>query len=193
MQDTSLTLLEAARCGLADGWERLDSLYRPFIYSWLRGNDVVHHDANDLAQSTMTVIAGKLAEFEHNGQQGAFRTWVRRIMAFEIKRHWRDESTRNRHVGTHGDTIHRLEGVADEGSELVAAWDRQHDEFILNQLLQQITPEFQRATILAFRKSAIDEQPVAEVARELNLSEGAVYIARSRVLKRLREAAAELL
>lgn len=193
MEDTSQTLLDAAKCGVAEGWERLDKLYRPFIYTWLRGNDVAHQDADELAQATMAVVMQKLADFEHSGRAGAFRTWVRRIMAFEIKRHWRDESTRNRHLGERGCTIQHLESVADERNELVARWDREHDMHVLAQLLQEVTPEFSPTTIMAFRKSAIDEQPVSEVALELNLTEGAVYIARSRVLKRLREVAAELL
>jgi RNA polymerase sigma-70 factor (ECF subfamily) len=68
-------------------------------------------------------------------------------------------------------------------------WDRDHDRHVVNQLLAKIAPDFQPITWRAFRAFVLEEKPASQVAAELGISEGAVWTAKSHVLKRLRQEA----
>jgi RNA polymerase sigma-70 factor (ECF subfamily) len=52
-----------------------------------------------------------------------------------------------------------------------------------------VSEEFEPATLAAFRRLALDDAPGSVVAAELGMSVGAVYVAKSRVLQRIRKEA----
>ena len=83
----------------------------------------------------------------------------------------------------------RLQELHDPTSGPAQSWDREHDEFVLKRLLNQIAAEFEPQTMEAFRRLALDGQTAATVTEELKMSAGAVYMAKSRVLQRLRQLA----
>jgi RNA polymerase sigma-70 factor (ECF subfamily) len=85
-----------------------------------------------------------------------------------------------------------LNELEDPASAISQQWDREHDQHVFRQLLSVIEPDFTTATWLAFRRSALEGLSAAAVAAELGISENAVLLAKSRVLKRLRAEAAGL-
>jgi len=85
-----------------------------------------------------------------------------------------------------------LAQLADPTSALSESWDLEHDRHVTKTLLKSIRLEFQPATWRAFERQVQDSQPASHVAQELGISVNAVLIAKSRVLKRLREKAAGL-
>ena len=183
MDPTSHTLIEKASAGVPEAWQRLDALYRPFIASWLTRHGVPHHDAEELTQEVLTVVYREMAGFAHSGHTGAFRHWLRQITLHRAQGYWRSNNLR-RTAGEQG-----LDLLEDSSADLTARWDREHDAFVLTALLKQIAGEFEPTTIEAFRRVAFLGQAAAEVAHELGVSTRAVYIAKSRVLRRLREEA----
>ena len=72
-------------------------------------------------------------------------------------------------------------------------WDREHDQFVLNRLLELIGPEFEPGTWRAFQGVVLEQRKTADVANELAITENAVFLAKSRVLRRLREESKGLL
>ena len=88
------------------------------------------------------------------------------------------------------DALRQLE---DPNSELNRQWDEEHDQYVLRCLLDVIALEFEASTVQAFRRVALEGASSEQAAQELGLSVGAVYIAKSRVLHRLREQAEGLL
>jgi hypothetical protein len=82
---------------------------------------------------------------------------------------------------------------ADPASALSRSWDEEHDRHVVKSLLASIRLEFKPATWRAFERKVQDGEPALDVAAELGLSVNSVLIAKSRVLKRLREKAAGLL
>src|SRR5262249_32648519 len=85
-----------------------------------------------------------------------------------------------------------LEQLADPAGGLSRVWDEQHDRHVLHGLMEQVRPEFTGPTWQAFRRTALDGEPARAVAAELGRTVNAVLIAKSRVLARLRQAAAGL-
>src|SRR5262249_35777959 len=111
---------------------------------------------------------------------------VHRLRAYWEKRHTRPPA-----IGA-PDLRAALAQLADPTSALSRSWDEQHDRHVTKRLLASIRLEFQPATWRAFERQVQDGQTPSEVAKELRMSVNAVLIAKSRVLKRLREKAAGL-
>ena len=86
-----------------------------------------------------------------------------------------------------------LERLSDPNGELALEWDRDHDKHVVQKLLAVVQPDVSPTTWAAFQRFGVDGIPAARVAEELGLSENAVILAKSRVLKRLREEAGDLL
>jgi RNA polymerase sigma-70 factor (ECF subfamily) len=126
-------------------------------------------------------------------REGSFRTWLRRVTVNRVRQVWRDRAKRPR-VGLDGsatdDFLARLE---DPAGDLAAQWDRDHDRHVFDRLLAAVRGDFQPDTWEAFRRFGIDGTPAARVAADLGMTENAVLLAKSRVLKRLREEAGGLL
>ena len=193
MSDTSITLLQRLQHSTdPENWDRLMSLYRPLLTSWLRRYDVQASDSDDLMQEVLMAIAKDLPTFDHNGRTGAFRAWLRSIMVNRLRNFWR---SRGRQLQAQGgsDVQLRLAQLDDPSSEMSQLWNQQHDLHVAQQLLQQVEPDFTAQTWAAFTRVAIDGQRADAVAVELGISTNAVFIAKSRVLTRLRREAAGLI
>jgi RNA polymerase sigma-70 factor (ECF subfamily) len=179
---TSISLLDRLRLQPdAASWKRFTDLYAPLLGGWLRRQGVQPQDADDLVQEVLGVVVRELPHFEHNQRPGAFRSWLRTILANRLRAFWRKRHGQPAAAGQ------ELEQLEDPEASLSRLWDQEHDRYILGRLLELIEPEFAPATWQAFRRVTLDEQSPAAVARDLGLSVNAVWLAKSRVLRRLRQ------
>jgi len=189
MNETPLSLLDRLR-RMPDetSWQRFFDLYQPVIRGWLRRQGVPEADLDDIVQEVCATVAQEVPEFQHTGNRGAFRCWMRRITIHRVRNYWRSKQA----AGA-SDPPANLDAVVDPDDELSRMWDREHDEFIMRRFIELIEPEFAPATWLAFRRQVIDGAAAAEVAAELGLSTNAVLIAKSRVLRTIRREASGLI
>jgi RNA polymerase sigma-70 factor (ECF subfamily) len=189
---TSVSLLDrlkAARPEAVD-WQHLQSIYLPLIRRWLRRVPGLGDEADDLAQEVFLVVIRELPRFERR-REGSFRAWLRMI-AVNKARSYCKQRDRRPAVGLDL-TDGFLEKMADPDSDLAREWDREHDEHVVRKILAAVQPDFSPATWEAFRRFALEGLPAARVAEELGLTENAVLLAKSRVIRRLREEAGDLL
>lgn len=191
MSETRLSLLDSARAGSASAWSELDRIYRPFVLRWFTAQGLPPADAEDLAQEVLTAVFRGLPDFSHPGRPGAFRGWLRQMCLHRALNYRRAQVYRGRPVGG-TDFQQQLNEVA-EGRDEEAAWDREHDRHVLRRLFERVRGEFADSTLAAFERLAFAGATAEAVARELGLSVGAVHVARSRVLRRLRELAAGMI
>jgi RNA polymerase sigma-70 factor (ECF subfamily) len=192
MDDTRQSLLLRAQTGEADAWKDLTDLYRPLIISWLNRQGVPAVDREDLSQDVLLSVVKHLPTFEHSGARGAFRSWLRTIVCSRTTDYWRVAGAGAPASGGSGATA-ALQQIADPDSDLNRQWDAEHDRYVLGCLLDMVEEEFEPATLRAFRRLALDGASGAEVAQELGLSVAAVYMAKSRVLQRIRQEAEGLI
>jgi RNA polymerase sigma-70 factor, ECF subfamily len=192
MDATDLSLLERARDGLDHAWDRLVALYQPLTYNWLRRQGLPHHAAEELTQEVLVVVLKELPSFTHPGAAGAFRGWLRRITANRARAYWK--AGRHRAAAAGGSDFHAaVEQLEDPHSKLSQLWDREHDQHVVRRLLELMEEEFEPRTLKAFRRQVLEGVAAEQVATELGMSVGAAYVAKSRVLARLRKEAAGLL
>jgi RNA polymerase sigma-70 factor, ECF subfamily len=189
---TSVSLLDRLKAARPDAtdWRRLQDIYLPLIQRWLRRVPGLGTEADDVAQEIFLVVVRELPEFERR-REGSFRAWLRNITvnktrSFSKQRHRRPAVGLDPADGF-------LDQMADPDSELAREWDREHDEHVTRKLLAAVQPDFHPTTWAAFRRLAVDGMPAARVAEELGMSENAVLLAKSRVIRRLREEGGALL
>lgn len=193
MATTSASLLERLREGRdSDAWGRVLDLYGPLIRNWAERLGVRGADADDLVQDVLTVVVRRFPDFVHPEKPGAFRGWLRAIAANCARDFWRAKKfTPVAPGGTDfGSYVARLEDPSDP---LSREWDRQHDLYVTRRLLERLKVEFEARTWDLFRRFVLDGLPADEVAAEFGTTANAVYIAKSRVLARLREEAGALI
>jgi RNA polymerase sigma-70 factor (ECF subfamily) len=189
--DTSGTLLgRLTGSPTDDDWRRLDELYRPLLRGWVARAGVPASDADDLVQDVLLVVFRKIAKFEWRGQ-GAFRAWLRAILAHELRDYFRGQ--KNRPIATGGSDFQSwLDELESRDSALSRLLDREHDEHVVASLLQTVQGDFAPMTWQAFLRHVQEGEPAGQVAEALGLSLNSVLLAKSRVLKRLRQEAAGL-
>jgi RNA polymerase sigma-70 factor, ECF subfamily len=187
VDETSHTLLDALRSRpSAAGWQRLVSIYTPLIQSWLHRQGVAGADAEDLGQEVLAVVVRELPNFHRDGRTGAFRRWLRLIAVHRLRDFWRARQSRPPAVGG-SDWDAKLHQVEDPESDLSRLWDREHDQHVARGLLAYLEPDFEPSTWAAFRRVVLDGVKPADAAAELGVSVNAVLIAKSRILRRLRQ------
>ena len=187
MHETSLSLLDRLRHSPEnESWNRLADLYAPLIRAWLRRYDVQDSDANDLVQEVLLAVSKDLGKFEHRGQPGAFRGWLKAILINRLRKFWRARDRRPQPRGD-SDIDVRLAQLDDPASEMSQIWNREHDQYVLRQLMALAEPHFEPNTWKAFCRVALDGAKPDVVAQEMGISRNAVVIAKCRVLSRLRQ------
>jgi RNA polymerase sigma-70 factor (ECF subfamily) len=184
--ETSTSLLDRLRDSPDDeAWRRLDTLYRPLILRWLLRDPSLKNDADDIAQEIMDVVCREVVGFTRR-QTGSFRKWIRTITSYRVHNYYRQRKARVKtlHAGPEEEWLTQL---ADDRSELARRWDQEHNEHIVQQLLAMVAREFSDVEVGAFRRQVFDLAKPGDVARELQVSLNVVYLAKSRILARLRE------
>ncbi len=192
MTPTSVSLLDRLKVARPDAsdWGRLHDIYLPLITRWLRRIPGSGDESDDLAQEVFVVMVREIPRFERQ-REGSFRAWLRQVTVNKV-RTFRKQLGRKPVAGMDL-TDGFLDRLAEPNSELAPEWDLDHDRHVFQKLLAIVQPDFQPNTWEAFRRFAIDGRPAAEVAAQLRHNLNSVLQAKSRVLKRLREEAGELL
>jgi RNA polymerase sigma-70 factor, ECF subfamily len=192
MDMTSVSLLDRLRTAPPDDldWERLQSIYLPLIQRWLRRVPGIGDDADDLAQEVFLVVLRELPRFERQ-REGSFRAWLRNIAVNKARNLCKRRS--RRHEVVLDLTGEFLDKLANPDSDLAREWDREHDEHVLRKILAVVQPDFNPTTWESFQRFALDGLPAARVAEDLGLTENAVLLAKTRVIRRSRQVAGDLL
>src|SRR6476646_3497781 len=192
MNETRQSLLLRAQTGETNAWKDLIALYRPLIFGWLNRQGVQAADLDDLSQEVLLTVVKHLPSFQHSGHRGAFRSWLRTIVCSRTTDYWRAVDAGTQASGGSG-AIAALQEIADPDSELNRQWEEEHDRYVLHCLLDLVEEEFEPITLQAFRRLALNGISGAEATQELGLSVAAVYVAKSRVLARVRQEAEGLI
>ena len=160
-------------------WERFVELYTPMIRAWIRRQGLRDSDTDDLTQDVITLLVQKLPEFQYSPEK-SFRAWLKTVAVNKTRDFYRRRATRNEAGGEVAEPE-----VAPEHLEFIE--ESEYRAQLVARALRIMQSDFRPATWQACWKSLVEERPADEVAAELNISLNAVYVAKSRVLRRLRE------
>jgi RNA polymerase sigma-70 factor (ECF subfamily) len=182
---TSTSVLEGLRDPANhEVWQKYVDRYRPIIVRFATAKGLVKEDAEDVAQETLLDFCRAYRAGRYDRDRGRLRAWLFGIAQREIGK-WRE----------------RRRGIAGSGSSDAAAliedlatpdvvdevWEREWHESVLEECLRAVQEEVQPRTFEAFELFALKAWPARKVADTLGITENAVFLAKSRILRRIRE------
>jgi RNA polymerase sigma factor (sigma-70 family) len=183
---TRASLLVQIRDGGNQGaWQEFMSLYGPVVYGYARKRGLQDADAADLMQDVMRSVSAAIGRLDYDRNRGSFRGWLFTITrnkvfnflsARRIRPQGSGDSSTNQMLASHPDAV--------DGEE---AWEVEYQRRLAALAMERVKSEFQENTWQAFWLTAVEDRPVADVAKQVGMSAGAIYVARSRVLARLKE------
>jgi RNA polymerase sigma-70 factor, ECF subfamily len=189
---TSQGLLERLKARDEEAWHRLIDLYAPLVYRWCRRWDLAEPDAADVFQDVFQAVATHIDGFRKEKAGDTFRGWLFTITQNKVRDHFRK---RAHEPGGEGGTEAQMRFLSLPASASRAgdeSAEPQDDAGLFSRALALVRGEFEARTWRAFWQTAVDERSPDDVALELGMSPGAVRVAKSRVLRRLREELGEL-
>lgn len=187
--ETRLTLLQRLPDAADDAaWRDFVDLYGPVIYGFCLRRGCPEPDAADLVQETLATVARRIHRFDYDPARGRFRSWLFTIVKHKLIDRSRRLATRPA-ASADGQAVDTL---PDESADPDALWEAEYRRQLFHLALPMLRPQFQPATWEAFCRTALEEADPVDVSRDLGLSLGAVYVAKSRVMARLREKVAQL-
>lgn len=183
---TRASLLVQLRDGSnEDAWREFTSLYGPVIYGFARKRGLQDADAADLMQDVLRSVSAAIGRLNYDRDQGTFRGWLFTITRNKV---YNFLSARRVRPQASGDTTtNRLLASHPEASDGAEAWEVEYQRRLASIAMERVKSEFQASTWRAFWLTAVDDVPVADVAQQMDISPGAIYVAKSRVLARLKE------
>src|SRR6266852_4973331 len=197
-------LIRIRDAGDRQAWQQFVDLYAPLIYGLARKRGLQDADAADVTQEVFRAVANRIARnheprvrdqksevrsqesdaWEYDPKRGSFRSWL-----YTVTRHKISDflAGRKQPRGT-GDTGTQMfleeQPSADEDE---SDWQRKYRQRLFAWAAERIQGEFQEATWRAFWQLAVEGKSGEETAGSLGMSVGAVYVAKRRVLARLKQ------
>lgn len=158
-----------------DAWRRLVRIYSPLIYGWCRKSSLNREDAADVGQNIWVKVHNSLDTFQLEN----FRGWIRTITKNEIKDHWKRIAKQGNPLPLNGwDARFDRPGDSDLAEET---------KLLYRNVLDLVRTEFSDVQWQAFWKTVAEACDPKEVAQELGITRNQVYLAKSRILRRVRE------
>lgn len=168
-----------------EAWHEFVRLYSPIVYGFARKRGLQDADAADLMQDVMRSVSKAIQKLDYDRRQGMFRGWLFTITRNKIFNHLSAKRIRPQASGD--ENTNRLLESQPDGNDGADDWEMEYQRRLAAIAMERIRGEFQENTWQAFRLTAIEGIAAAEAAKRVGLSPGAIYVAKSRVLARLKE------
>ncbi|MFN4257655.1 MAG: RNA polymerase sigma factor [Gemmataceae bacterium] len=190
---TSTSLLRCVQANDPAAWQRIVSLYSPLIFHWCQRAGLQAADAADVSQEVFRAVAHAIGAFRRDRPGDSFRGWLRVITRNKLRDWARQRQLEVPAVG--GAELLDLLGHQDDNAKPTAdpADVAEDSQLLLRRALELIQAEFEERRWQAFWRVTIEDQSPDQVALDLGMTANAVYLAKSRILRRLREEFVELL
>lgn len=183
---TCPSLLQRARGGSEQAWHNLVQIYGPIVYRWLRRCGAQSADAADAMQETLLAVSQALPRFDQHAPTTTFRGWLWTIARNKLRDRQRLLQKRAELDGSNA--RRRLDAtpaeLPPESPPSTVEDDRRLGRL---RALETLRPQFDVRSWQMFWETAVIGRSPADVAADLQVSRWAVYKAKARVLKRLRE------
>ncbi len=169
-------------------WDEFVAIYGPLVYRMALRQRLQRADADDVVQQVFTAVAQSVNQWCERPERGQFRGWL-----LSIARNTAIKTlTRKPYggVGLGGDQPTRsLSEIVDPREQLSGQFDLEYRREVYRWAAEQVRDSVAPSTWNAFHLTHVDGVSIADAATQLNISVGNIYIARSRVISRLRELA----
>lgn len=183
---TSTNILLGLRNNDANVWRTYVDRYRPLLLGYARKLGLSDHDADDVAQQTLAAFCKAYQDGKYDRERGRLRVWLFAIARNQIITWHRRKRGREVQVAGEPDRTGFFESLDDE-NRMEQQWDQEWREAVMQQCLAEIRLEVEPRTFEAFELFAAKGLPAEKVAEQLGMTATAVFGAKRRILRRVRE------
>jgi len=167
-------------------WSEFYDIYQPLIVRLVTQRGLQDSDAREVAQEVLVSVSKAIGRWDSDPDRGSFRGWLSRIarnlvINFLIRQSRHPRGTGNSDFARWLDEI----PAPDLGESRLFDLEQRRQLFLWAS--SEIQSEFRESTWQAFWQTSVEGREVPQVSKDLGLSAGTIYVARSRIMKRLRE------
>ena len=168
-----------------DAWSEFVQIYQPVVQRFVRRHGLQYADAVEITQEVLSRVAKSIESWDANHQKSTFRGWLYRITRNITIDFLRKKKIERQRMAS---SDAGLSQVADMGNnDQSQEFEREFEKQVFYWAAEKLKPSFKPANWQAFWMSTIDGVPVIDVAKQLQMTPGNVYVARSRIMSRLSE------
>jgi len=170
----------------ARAWSQFVDLYAPLIHEFARKYGLQEADAADVNQEVLGAIAQAVKGLDYDPRLGSFRGWLYTVVRNQVKK---TLGRRKAHQCGAGGTEAQmlLEQQLSPEKDETAEWNADYERRLFTHAATQVRGDFQETTWQAFWLTGVEGKSAKEVAELLSLTVAAVYLAKARVMARLKE------
>lgn len=171
-------------------WAEFVSLYEPLLLRVMRQRGLQEADARDVTQQVVLAVTQAVDRWRPDGRPESFRRWLftiaRKLALKFVQRAKSFDRLPRRGVGG-TDMLDLLNSLPEPEPGTITTFDDEYRNEVFHRAAEVACGEFRESTWQAFWRTCVLHEPIADVARVLEMSTGNVYVARSRVIARLRK------
>jgi RNA polymerase sigma-70 factor (ECF subfamily) len=169
----------------AAAWSQFVEIYAPLVYGFARKHGLQDADAADLTQDVLQAVSGGIRRFDYDPRRGTFRGWLFTVVRNKLRNFLAAQDRPGRGTGD-TDAQHRLQDLPAREQDETAWWDQEYERRVFCWAAEQVRGGFREATWQAFWQTAVEGKSGPAVARTLGMSVAAVYLAKGRVMTKLK-------
>ena len=166
----------------AAAWQQFVEIYAPLIYNHLRKQHLQDADAADVTQDVLRTVSQSIGQWNYDRGRGTFRGWLLSVVHSRLTDFRRRQQ---RHQAAVSVAANAAQREPDDHSS--AEWDRDYERQLFHAAATAVRGDFSDSSWQAFWLAAVQGRPAQEIATQLNISTAAVYLAKARVMTRIRE------
>jgi RNA polymerase sigma-70 factor (ECF subfamily) len=190
---TRLSLLVRLRDARDDGaWSQFVEIYAPLVFGFARKHGLQEADAADLTQVVLQAVSKGIRRLDYDPRRGTFRGWLFTVVRNKLRNFLAAQNRPGRGTGD-PDAQQRLQEVPAREEDQTAWWEQEYKRRVFAWAAEQVRGAFRESTWRAFWLTAVEGKTGPEAARALRMSVAAVYLAKGRVMARLKEIIRETL
>ncbi len=175
-----------------EGWREFFDRYWRLIYSVARKAGLTDIEAQEVVQNTFIYLSRRMPNFHYDQSRGSFKSWLRVVTRSRIHAYCRAEKAgqaliREALPDEEDQGAEAVDGVPDPAADaLDEVWQREWEENLISTAFRRLRTKVGSQQLLIFRTALLEDLPMSQVAKKLDVNVAQVYLARHRVGKLFR-------
>lgn len=175
-----------------DSWREFFNIYWKLIYSFALRSGLLRTEAEEVVQETMLAVAKKLPGFHYDPKIGSFKAWLLHTTQWKVRDQLRKRQRLNRVKERFGENEVATANAEDVTNQPNAHWDEEWNAHLLHAAIERVRHKVSTQQFQVFQLYGLDGWPASEVARQLGVNHGQIYVAKCRIQRLIKKELAHL-